>query len=774
MSIQLQQHQPSILAVVIVCITFSFTGCTNIQLSSGCSLSSLPTTTQFNPALVSSEATSRVQSGSYTWNNVAIAGMGFVTGLVIHPKERDLIYTRTDVGGVYRWNAATSSWVQLMDKQRDRYNIESIALDPSNPNVIYAATGAYTRDANGDVLKSINRGATWTLTNLRTSAGARLRMGGNEEWRWAGERLAVDPNNSQIVYFGSRLDGLYRSDDGAKSWQPVESFPSKGTQGGIAFVVFDPRSRQGDRSSKTGSQVLYAGVMGQGVYRSEDGGKTWSLLADGPDSSQNPQQAMIAADGTVYITFFTTPSNPQGSVWKYQAGIWAQITPQSGKNYSAIAGYAQDPKTVMVATYPFTPEGLYRSTDGGTQWQSIKPNVEAVKWWPKWHLYTLTGGLAINPYQPKQVWLTTGFGVMRTDDITTSASQWCTYMNNLEELVVFVVKSPPVAGESHLFSGVADMQGFRHESLSSIPSQTYDNGKFSDTTGIDFSEADPKIIVRVGSFPGKGGREDSQGQGAYSSNNGQTWDSFINLPVGAANGKVAVSATLQANGKPIIVWAPQGDVFPQRSLDGGKTWLSMQNAPNQTTAQLWFSNQPIASDRVDGELFYLYKYSDRPNQGAFYRSTNSGATWQKTVTGLPNFYLHSVKAVPGMRGEVWLSIHNNRLYRSSDAGLSFTKLAQIQQANEVAFGKPAPGHQNPSTFVYGTINGVEGLFRSDDATMLPGDAAKAKWIKISSDQQRLSNINFLEGDRLIFGRVYLGTGGRGILYGDLGNLNIRH
>ena len=698
------------------------------------------------------------------WKNVAVAGMGFVTGLVSHPHEPDLIYARTDVGGIYRWDGSTSSWVQLLDQEHDRYSIESIALDPNNPNVIYAATGAYTRNSDGEVLKSADRGKTWAATNLITPAGTRVRMGGNEEWRWIGERLAVDPNNSQVIYFGSRLDGLYRSTNGTKSWQAVKSFSDKGTKGGIAFVVFDRRSGKSAQPSPKKSQTLYVGVMGGGVYRSTNGGTNWVHLTGSPDAS--PQQAALTAEGTLYTTFFATGENTRGGVWKYEGDRWFEITPSSNKNYSAISIDAHNPKQLLVATYPLSPEGLYRSTDGGRQWQQIKLRVETPSWWPNWHLYTLMGSLVLDPHHLNRAWLTNGFGVLRTDDITANPSDWSACMANLEELVTFVVKSPPLSGGAPLLSGVADMDGFRHESLTSIPTQTYDRGKFGDTTGIDFSETNPNIVVRVGSSPGKGGREDSQGRSAYSTNNGRTWTPFGNTPSGAVNGKVAVSATLQANGYPIINWAPQGDVYPQRSLDGGKTWLPVKGAPNRTTLQLWFANQPIASDRVDGNLFYLYKYSDTSNQGAFYRSTDGGASWQKTVTRLPDSYLHSVKAVPKMQGEVWLSIHKNHLYRSSDAGLTFTPLAQVQTADEVAFGKAAPGRHNPTVFVYGTINSIKGLFRSDDATSLPGDAAQAKWIKISTDQQKLGSMTFLEGDRSFFGRVYVGTGGRGILYGE--------
>src|SRR3954463_2812559 len=53
---------------------------------------------------------------SYTWRNVVTGGGGgFVPGIIFNTKQRDLIYARTDIGGAYRWNPATSSWVQLLN-----------------------------------------------------------------------------------------------------------------------------------------------------------------------------------------------------------------------------------------------------------------------------------------------------------------------------------------------------------------------------------------------------------------------------------------------------------------------------------------------------------------------------------------------------------------------------------------------------------------------------------------------------------------------------------
>lgn len=79
------------------------------------------------------------QSQGYSWHQIPLQGMGFVTGIVAHPTEPDLVYVRTDVGGVYRWRASSSSWTPLNDGKFTGYGIESIALAPSNPDLLFAS-----------------------------------------------------------------------------------------------------------------------------------------------------------------------------------------------------------------------------------------------------------------------------------------------------------------------------------------------------------------------------------------------------------------------------------------------------------------------------------------------------------------------------------------------------------------------------------------------------------------------------------------------------------
>src|SRR6185436_8553427 len=112
-----------------------------------------------------------VSAQPYTWRNVPIVGGGFVPGIVFNASEPGLVYARTDIGGAYRWNAATSRWIPLLDwVSFDEWNltgIDSLATDPVDPNRVYLLAGTYTNSwtsMNGAILRSTNRGTTWQRT----------------------------------------------------------------------------------------------------------------------------------------------------------------------------------------------------------------------------------------------------------------------------------------------------------------------------------------------------------------------------------------------------------------------------------------------------------------------------------------------------------------------------------------------------------------------------------------------------------------------------------
>ena len=206
----------------------------------------------------------------YEWRNVEIVGGGFVTGIIFSETEKDLIYARTDIGGAYRWDPENERWIPLLDwVSSDEWNllgIESLAADPVDPDRVYVAAGTYTNEwtsMNGVILRSADRGESWERTEMP------FKFGGNEPGCSMGERLAVDPNNNSVLYFGSRTDGLWRSEDYGAAWSRVESFPVEGdyvdvdfgSQIGIVWIEFDRNSPL--VNGRTGT--IYVGVADTGT-----------------------------------------------------------------------------------------------------------------------------------------------------------------------------------------------------------------------------------------------------------------------------------------------------------------------------------------------------------------------------------------------------------------------------------------------------------------------------------------------------------------------------
>ena len=142
--------------------------------------------------------TKKSQPNLYTWKNVQIVGGGFVSGIIFHPTEKDLRYCRTDMGGAYKWSSVSQKWEPLLDwisyEDANLMGVESIAVDPANPQRLYLACGTYTRLSGPNaILISDDRGKTFKKILVP------FKMGGNETGRGNGERLSVDPQNGNIL-----------------------------------------------------------------------------------------------------------------------------------------------------------------------------------------------------------------------------------------------------------------------------------------------------------------------------------------------------------------------------------------------------------------------------------------------------------------------------------------------------------------------------------------------------------------------------------------------
>jgi xyloglucan-specific exo-beta-1,4-glucanase len=669
-------------------------------------------------------------TSAYQWQNVAIGGGGYVTGVYLHPLQQNLVYIRTDVGGFYRWNSGNKTWIPLTDHfplaQSNYYGGEALALDPQNPNVVYIAAGKYTGSwaGLGTIFKSTNQGKTWTKLNID------LPMGGNENQRWASERLVVNPSNSNIIFFGSRTSGLWKSSDGGGKWQKVTSFPGKPQADiGISGIIFH----------KKVSGLVYANAYGDGIYQSNDAGVTWRKIAGSPSQVNRLE---VASNGILYATH-------KSGVSKHTNGAWTNITPPNAQTkFGAIAVNPNNPEEVLTVYDQYQGSDtstIFKSTNGGTTWSKKRRVLNSqVPWWPDWYFAAAAADIEFDPKIPGRVWLTDWYGTWQTDNINVESPVWSNYEKGHEEVVSFALATPPSG--SMLLSGVADVDGFHHQKgLKAYPSTQFggNNGlRFQDTYSIAYTESNPLRMVRVG-----GNRWNHTYTGATSTDGGQTWNKFSSFPQNTIPLRVAISAT---NPNLFVVITNQGQ--PLCTTNGGVSWNKVSGLPNGPQGP-WYWGQPLAADKVNANVFYYY------SSGKLYRSSNGGASFSVVNSSLANENWSMVKTVPGVSGEVWTSLNWNGLHRSTNGGMTFTKIPQVERAYLFAFGKPQTGSTIPALYLYGKITGLgEGVFRSLDN-------AKT-WTNIGNPQQPIGNEpNVMEASRQQFGVVFLGTNGMGIYYG---------
>lgn len=671
----------------------------------------------------------------YFWDNLPVGGGGYVTGIAIHPSDKNLMYIRTDVGGAYSWDPVKKRWLQMLNwvgpHNDNLIGVDGMALDPGNPDRIYLALGQRI-SGEGGIFRSTDKGITWS--KLFTA----FYEGNGREARWTGECIAVDPNNSSVIYAGTRLNGLYRSMDDGKSWTRVADVPNgyTGTNPtGVRTVVFDPGVKLHGVSSG-----IYVGVPGSGIFKSTDGGSTFSHMTGSP---LNPARMQVV-NNELFITH-------SGGVVLYSGNVWQNITPSAGngRNFVGLAVSPSDNNKIIVAErYGSFYNPIYKTTNKGSSWTLINSGAGAynrnvtVPWWSSSRFSSATSAFAMVPGTAGELYYTDWFGVWHTPDVWASKTDWHTIVSGHEETVVLTLVAPPSG--ALVYSGMADNFGFRHLAVSGYPlKKLYPlNEGFS----IAVCELFPSNIAILGSTSWSG----DPTRLSISDNYGETWTDRI-LPAGTLLGKIAVSSV---DPDKMIYVAGAGAAY--YSTDRGTSWNICQGAPDAAIrlTDIWNKDFAIAADLVNGNKFYLFK------SGILYSTVNGGASWSAANTSpIPNFagYLNVV-ATPGKEGEVWISLDENGLWKTTDGGKTLTQISFFTRATLFAWGAPAPGTNLPTAYCYGVNNGKWGLYRSTDMAK--------KWVQINDDKQQFpSGAKALAGDRQTFGRVYLGSGGCGIFYG---------
>jgi hypothetical protein len=716
----------------------------------------------------------------YAWRNVTVGGGGFAPGIVFSTAERGLAWLRSDMGGAYRWDAGARRWVPLQDgtAESSDMGVESIAADPVDADVVYLATGM-NRHGAAAIWRSADRGAHWTVTRVP------FAMGGNEDGRGLGERLAIDPQRRDHLLFGSRHDGLWESRDAGRHWAKVAGFPlpglgvpatPRGTHGGLGFVVFDPAA--------AGRVVVGSADPGtRHLFRSDDAGAHWATVSGGPAAAMLPVKAAVGGDHVYTITYADGigPNGiTRGAVWRYDpvAGRWRDVTPDRRPDapaggYMGVAVSAQDPRVIAVSTVDrYQPvDTVWRSSDAGAHWEELyrrsRRDVSATPFldldgtanFGHW-----IAGLAIDPFDADHAAYVTGATLYATNDFGRPGDMtWRPWTAGIEQTAIITLLSPTVGAP--LVSGFGDIAGFRHDDLAVSPPHVHRGPFLSNTNTLDYAGRAAAVMVRSGSTHT---REVPGASLAWSADGGASWQPL--MPPSSPRPAGATGPAPERTGDAPIVVSADGATFlvegdhPQITRDRGRTWQPVTGLPPRL--------RPTA-DKVDPRRFYAVDW----NVGRVLRSDDGGARFRAIAArGLPADLSaarvvsregqNPLLATPGAAGALWLMV-DGALYRSTDAGEHWTRTGGDLKIALYGLGRGAPGARWPAVYAIGVQGGmqggmqgrIQGVFRSIDG----GEHFR----RINDDAHQWGlRFRVVTGDPRRFGRVYIGTDGRGIVYGD--------
>lgn len=627
------------------------------------------------------------------WRMIGPFRAGKVNGVAGVPGNPAIYYIGADGGGVWKTNDGGVTWKPIFDGQLAP-SIGALAVAPSKPNIIYVGTGVNT--VYGDVTygngvyRSTNGGETWQHLGLEDTQHI--------------ARVIVDPRNPEVVLvaalghaYGSNEErGVFRSTDGGKNWKKV-LFKDNTT--GAVDLCFEPGN----------PNVVYATLWhatwkpdvkdqpfepGSGLYKSKDGGVTWTQITGNGLPAVNWGRAGVAVAPGARVYLIIEAKEKKGGLFRSDDGgaTWRKITedPRIGTSWY-MGEIFVDPKNPDVVYVPL--QNFYQSKDGGKGFTAIKGAPGGDDYHTMW----------IDPTNPQRMILGTDQGATITMNEAETWSPWYNQPTGEFYRVATDHRFPYWVYGPQQDSGTAGIASRGNngeiterdwypvgpgESGYTIPDPSdpdvvYNAGpggsviRLSKTTGqvrdispapisqgskyrfnwtipLVFSPQDPHLLYLGTQFLMK------------TSNGGTTWDEIspdlTRIRAEEKDTKKRRGTILTVAPSPVregVIWVGTDDGNIQITKDGGKTWKNV--TPPAVTE--WSIVSIIEASHFDAGTAYAAVNRNnlddlRPH---ILRTRDYGESWQEIVSGIgEKHFARTVREDP---------VHKGLLYAGTEKGV---------------------------------------------------------------------------------------------------------
>jgi photosystem II stability/assembly factor-like uncharacterized protein len=628
------------------------------------------------------------------WASIGPPG-GRVLSLAVDPLNPSLIYAGLEGGGVFRSPDGGDSWSRITTGLPPySMPVEALAIDPRTPSTLYAAI------RSGPVYCSKNRGDTWTpISNGLWRGYWNPDLGGPPDYVHV-VALVIDPLTPSTLYAGTEYSGVFRSADGGKSWTPLNDSSQEVEM--VTALAIDPVT----------PSTLYAGTFTGNVFRSTDSGDNWFPASEGLPDTWRAVALVIdpQSPSTLYVSF------PNEGVFRStDAGdSWAPSSNGLPAEYPNVMDLAIDPITPSTLYAATNGWGAYRTTDAGVSWMPISGGLPD----PRIPVHQL----AIDTMNPSTLYLGSADGVFRS---TNGGDSWTMICSGLSGHIIWPLAIDPL-NPSTLYAGTTGAGLLR--TTDAGHSWTHFYGRQVSTLAID--PVTPSTLYAGLGISGV----------SRTTNSGESWTPASDgLPEYEYVTKLAIDPQ-----RPSTLYAAMRSSGMFRTTDAADSWTAINDG----------LLVPDCSSRVAA----LAIDPERPStvyaatENCVFRSTDSGDHWTTLHNGLPDSaYWNWVRLAidPLTPSTLFAGLGLDGVFRSIDGGDNWTAINRGLPRGDVNLLAIDP--LSPSTLYAGLYSA--GIFRSIDG----GET----WTSMNEGLTE-THVFALAIDALNPSNLYVGTSGGGV------------